>query len=83
MFVLHYNLHPEKADLAPKFGKQVVVIGVGNVMLDIVHYLKMENMTRTVTAVARRGPTEVKFDQTDPGTCGFLPGYARHPGSCA
>ena len=61
--VLHYNLHPDKADLAPKFGKQVVVIGVGNVMLDIVHYLKMENMTRTVTAVARRGPTEVKFDK--------------------
>lgn len=61
--VLQYNLHPDKVDWAPKFGKNVVVIGVGNVMLDIVHYLKLENETRTVTAVARRGPTEVKFDK--------------------
>jgi ferredoxin--NADP+ reductase len=61
--VLQYNLHPDKVNWAPKFGKNVVVIGVGNVMLDIVHYLKLENVTRTVTAVARRGPTEVRFDK--------------------
>ncbi len=61
--VLRYNLHPDKVNWSPKFGKNVVVIGVGNVMLDIVHYLKLENVTRTVTAVARRGPTEVKFDK--------------------
>ena len=61
--VLQYNLHPDKVNLALKFGKNVMVIGVGNVMLDIVHYLKLENVTRTVTAVARRGPTEVKFDK--------------------
>lgn len=61
--VFHYNLLPEHAGWQPTFGKNVVVIGVGNVMLDIVHYLKQENLPRTVTAVARRGPTEVKFDK--------------------
>ena len=61
--VSHYNLHPDRADWVPAFGKNVVVIGVGNVMLDIVHYLKQQNVMRTVTAMARRGPTEVKFDK--------------------
>lgn len=61
--VSHYNLHPDMADWSPQFGKNVVVIGAGNVMLDIVHYLKMQNIERIVTAVVRRGPTEVKFDR--------------------
>lgn len=61
--VYHYNLHPDKADWTPEFGKKLVVIGVGNVMLDIVNHLKGMNKSRVVTAVARRGPTEVKFDQ--------------------
>jgi ferredoxin--NADP+ reductase len=61
--VLQYNLHPDMDHWNPKIGKNVVVIGAGNVMLDIVHYLKLDNETRTVTAVARRGPTEVKFDK--------------------
>ncbi len=61
--VFHYNRLPEHADLEPEFGTNVGVIGMGNVMLDIVHYLKMEDQSRTVTAYARRGPTEVKFDK--------------------
>jgi ferredoxin--NADP+ reductase len=61
--VFHYNRLPKHADWQPEFGKNVVLIGVGNVMLDIVHYLKLENKPRTVTAYARRGPTEVKFDK--------------------
>ena len=39
------------------------MIGVGNVMLDVLRYLSQENTSRTVTAFARRGPTEVKFDK--------------------
>lgn len=61
--VFHYNHMPEYTNKELMFGRQVAVIGVGNVMLDIVHYLKLQNTPRTVTAFARRGPTEVKFDQ--------------------
>jgi ferredoxin--NADP+ reductase len=61
--VFHYNQLPEHADWSPEIGRNVGVIGMGNVMLDIVHYLKLENRPRTVTAFARRGPTEVKFDK--------------------
>jgi len=51
--VFHYNRLPKHDDWQPEFGKNVVLIGVGNVMLDIVHYLKLENKPRTVTAYAR------------------------------
>ena len=61
--VFHYNQLPAYLGWEPAFGEHVVVIGVGNVMLDIVHYLKLENRPRTVTAIARRGPAEVKFDK--------------------
>lgn len=61
--VFHYNRLPEHAESEPNFGMNVGVIGMGNVMLDIVHYLKLEDRECTVTAYARRGPTEVKFDK--------------------
>lgn len=60
--VFHFNRLPGRPQRTPEFGKHVVVIGMGNVMLDLVHYLKEQGQPRTVTAVARRGPTEVKFD---------------------
>lgn len=61
--VLHYNRLPEKAGETFDLGKNIAVIGVGNVMLDILHFLKNEGQARRVTAFARRGPTEVKFDR--------------------
>jgi ferredoxin/flavodoxin---NADP+ reductase len=61
--VFHYNHLPERPEFEFKVGREVVVIGVGNVMLDIVHYLKKSHIPCTVTAYARRGPAEVKFDQ--------------------
>ncbi len=60
--VFHYNRLPLNASDQVDIGQQVAVIGVGNVMLDIVHYIKQNHQTDTVTAYARRGPTEVKFD---------------------
>ncbi len=60
--VFHYNRLPNHAHKALSFGSEVAIIGVGNVMLDIVHYLKQRNRPCLVTAYARRGPTEVKFD---------------------
>jgi ferredoxin--NADP+ reductase len=61
--VFHYNRLPAYADQQLDFGRQVAVIGVGNVMLDVVNYLKGHHTPCTVTAYARRGPGEVKFDQ--------------------
>lgn len=61
--VFHYNQLPAHTSWYPRFGRQIAVIGMGNVMLDIAHYLKREDQPRTITAYARRGPTEVKFDK--------------------
>ena len=61
--VFHYTLHPEMAGWRPNLGQKIGIVGMGNVMLDIVHYLKLQKNPRTVTAIARRGPTEVKFDK--------------------
>jgi len=60
--VFHYNRLPSNITDRIEIGQQVAVIGVGNVMLDIVHYIKQNHHADTVTAYARRGPTEVKFD---------------------
>ena len=61
--VFHYTQLPEKAGWLPEIGANVGVIGMGNVMLDIVHYLKESKAHCRMTAFARRGPTEVKFDK--------------------
>jgi ferredoxin--NADP+ reductase len=61
--VFHYNRLPAYADWQLDFGEQVAVIGAGNVMLDIVNYLNCKHHSCVVTAYARRGPTEVKFDK--------------------
>lgn len=60
--VFHYNRLPGNAVQRIELGQEVVVIGVGNVMLDIVHYIKQNHHDCKVTAYGRRGPTEVKFD---------------------
>ena len=60
--VFYYNRLPKHTDKAMAFGPNVAIIGVGNVMLDIVHYFKQRNQHYNITAYARRGPTEVKFD---------------------
>jgi len=60
--VFYYNRLPKHAAKAMIFGTNVAIIGVGNVMLDIAHYFKQRNQHYKITAYARRGPTEVKFD---------------------
>jgi ferredoxin--NADP+ reductase len=60
--VFHYNRLPKHTHRALSFGSKIAIIGVGNVMLDIVHYFKQLEQPYSVTAYARRGPTEVKFD---------------------
>jgi len=43
----------------------VVIIGVGNVMMDIAHYMITEVKVEDVTAIARRGPSEIRFDKAE------------------
>lgn len=63
--VYHYNVLPPYSEIAYQIGKRVAVIGVGNVMMDITHWLFEAQNVEEVVAVARRGPGEVKFDRKE------------------
>jgi ferredoxin--NADP+ reductase len=63
--VYHYNLLPPFSEQTYQIGKRVAVIGVGNVMVDVAHWLIEEKGAEMVVAVARRGPAEVKFDRKE------------------
>jgi ferredoxin/flavodoxin---NADP+ reductase len=63
--VYHYNKLPPFSQHEYNFGKRVVIVGVGNVMMDIARYSITILKCDTVTAVARRGPGEVKFDKAE------------------
>jgi ferredoxin--NADP+ reductase len=63
--VYHYNQLPPYATQEPEIGQRVVIIGVGNVMMDIAHWLIRDKKVEWVKAVARRGPAEVKFDKAE------------------
>ena len=63
--VYHYNKLPPFSTKKYDIGKNVVIIGVGNVMMDIARYLIHEKQVETVTAIARRGPAELKFSRKE------------------
>jgi len=63
--VYFYNSLPPFSQKKYFFGKRCAVIGAGNVMLDITHYLSREVKVDEVIAVVRRGPAEVKFDKKE------------------
>lgn len=63
--VYFYNNLPPFSQKTFRFGKHCAVIGAGNVMLDITHYLAREKKVDEVIAVVRRGPIEVKFDKKE------------------
>lgn len=56
--VYHYNSLPPYSEQTFDVGKDVVVVGFGNVCLDIVHWLVCERRVASATIVARRGPNE-------------------------
>lgn len=63
--VYFYNQLPPYSQKPFRFGKRCAVIGAGNVMLDIAHYLIREEKVEEVIAIVRRGPAEVKFDKKE------------------
>jgi len=63
--VYHYNRLPPFSQVRFNLGPRVAIVGVGNVMADIAHYLIQHCGVTEVTALARRGPAEVKFDKKE------------------
>jgi ferredoxin--NADP+ reductase len=63
--VFHYNLLPPFSGKKYLLGKRVAVVGAGNVMMDIAHYLIRDCKVDEVVAIVRRGPAEVKFTRKE------------------
>ena len=63
--VFHYNQLPPFSEKKYLLGNRVAVVGAGNVMMDIAHYLIRVCKVDEVIAVVRRGPAEVKFTRKE------------------
>ncbi len=84
--VYHYNRLPPFSRARFNLGQRVIIVGVGNVMTDIAHYLISHCSVTEVTALARRGPAEVKFDKKELELIGAnldLPAYDAEIARCA
>ena len=60
--VYHFNRLPGYGDRPFDMGKHVAVIGAGDVMVDIAHWLIRYKKVERVTAIVRRGPAERKYN---------------------
>ncbi|HEY5627749.1 MAG TPA: FAD-dependent oxidoreductase [Nitrospira sp.] len=60
--VYHFNRLPGFGDKPFDMGKHVAVIGAGDVMVDIAHWLTRYKKVERVTAIVRRGPVERKYN---------------------
>jgi ferredoxin/flavodoxin---NADP+ reductase len=60
--VYHFNRLPGFGDRPFEMGKHVAVIGAGDVMVDISHWLIRYKKVDRVTAIVRRGPVERKYN---------------------
>ena len=60
--VYHFNRLPGFGDRPFDMGKHVAVIGAGDVMVDIAHWLVRYKKVERVTAIVRRGPAERKYN---------------------
>ncbi len=63
--IFHYNLLPPFSEKKYLLGKRVVVVGAGNVMMDVAHYLVRDRKVEEVIVVVRRGPADVKFTKKE------------------
>ena len=60
--VYHFNRLPGFGDRPFEMGKHVAIIGAGDVMVDISHWLIRYKKVERVTAIVRRGPAERKYN---------------------
>ncbi|MGH7206668.1 MAG: FAD-dependent oxidoreductase [Nitrospiraceae bacterium] len=60
--VYHFNRLPGFSERPVEMGRRVAIIGVGDVMVDISHWLVRFKQVEEVTAIARRGPAERKYN---------------------
>ena len=60
--VYHFNRLPGFGDRPFEMGNHVAVIGAGDVMVDISHWLIRYKKVERVTAIVRRGPVERKYN---------------------
>jgi ferredoxin/flavodoxin---NADP+ reductase len=60
--VYHFNRLPGFGDRPFEMGKHVAIIGAGDVMVDISHWLVRYKKVERVTAIVRRGPAERKYN---------------------
>jgi ferredoxin--NADP+ reductase len=63
--VYHYNQLPPFSQKDYPIGERVVIVGVGNVMMDLAQYTIRDLKVKQVTSVARRGPADVKFTKKE------------------
>ena len=67
-YVFYYNQLPPFSSQDFSSGKRVAIVGMGNVAIDIAHWLLVDDphhSAEEVTIVARRGPFEAKFDEKE------------------
>lgn len=60
--IYHFNRLPGFGDRPFEMGNDVAVIGAGDVMVDIAHWLTRYKKVERVTAIVRRGPVERKYN---------------------
>lgn len=63
--VYRYNKLPPFSTQPIDIGQRAAIVGAGNVMTDIAHWLIHELKITEVVAVVRRGPAEVKFSKPE------------------
>lgn len=63
--IYYYNGLPPFSEQNYTIGKRLALIGVGNTMMDIAHWAVRTLKVESATAVARRGPAEVKFTRQE------------------
>jgi ferredoxin--NADP+ reductase len=63
--VYHYNLLPPYGEKKYLIGDNVVIVGMGNVSMDIATYMVRDMKVKQVTAIARRGPADIKFTKKE------------------
>ena len=63
--VYHYNKLPPFSQRHFELGSRIAIIGMGNVMVDVANWLLNYKDIAEVTVVARRGPKEKAYDDSE------------------